>query len=42
MLELVYFQGYTHAEVAEKLDIPLGTAKTRIRTAITDLRTQLA
>ena len=42
VLELVYFQGYTHTEVAEALDIPLGTAKTRIRTAITDLRTQLA
>lgn len=41
VIDLVYFQGYTHAEVAEALEIPLGTAKTRIRNAITELRAQL-
>jgi RNA polymerase sigma-70 factor (ECF subfamily) len=37
-LELAFFGGLTHVEVAEKLDIPLGTAKTRIRTALLKLR----
>ena len=37
-LELAFFSGLTHVEVAEKLDIPLGTAKTRIRTALLKLR----
>jgi DNA-directed RNA polymerase specialized sigma24 family protein len=33
--------GYTAREVGEIEDIPLGTAKTRIRTAILRLRTAL-
>jgi RNA polymerase sigma-70 factor, ECF subfamily len=37
LLEYVYFKGYTQAEVAEKLNIPLGTVKTRLRTAIQHL-----
>lgn len=37
-LELAFFGGLTHVEVAETLDIPLGTAKTRIRTALLKLR----
>jgi RNA polymerase sigma factor (sigma-70 family) len=38
LLDLVYLQGYTQQEAAEKLDIPLGTAKSRIRTALEDLK----
>ncbi|AWW00029.1 RNA polymerase sigma factor [Arcticibacterium luteifluviistationis] len=38
LLDLVYLQGYTQQEAAEKLDIPLGTAKSRIRTALQDLK----
>jgi RNA polymerase sigma-70 factor (ECF subfamily) len=38
ILDLVYFRGFTHVEVAEELDIPLGTVKTRLRNAIMTLR----
>ncbi len=38
VLEMVYFQGYTHVEAAEILKLPLGTVKTRIRMAIMELR----
>lgn len=38
ILDLVYFRGFTHAEAAEELDIPLGTVKTRLRNAIITLR----
>ncbi len=38
LIDLVYFQGYTQEEVAETTGIPLGTIKTRLRYAITELR----
>jgi RNA polymerase sigma-70 factor (ECF subfamily) len=38
ILELIYFQGYTQSEVAEALQIPVGTVKTRLRAAIKTLR----
>nr|WP_121269426.1 sigma-70 family RNA polymerase sigma factor [Pedobacter schmidteae] len=38
VLDMVYFKGYTHAEAAEELGLPLGTIKTRIRMAIMELR----
>jgi RNA polymerase sigma-70 factor (ECF subfamily) len=38
LIDLVYFKGYTQADAAKELGIPLGTVKTRIRTAIIKLR----
>jgi RNA polymerase sigma factor (sigma-70 family) len=38
VLDLIYFRGYTQAEAAEELGIPLGTVKTRVRLAILSLR----
>ncbi|MGD2156348.1 MAG: sigma-70 family RNA polymerase sigma factor [Anaerolineales bacterium] len=37
-LYLAYFGGYSHREIAEKLDVPLGTVKTRIRLAMEKLK----
>ncbi|OEK02160.1 hypothetical protein BFP97_11775 [Roseivirga sp. 4D4] len=37
----VYFEGFTHSEIAEEFDIPLGTVKTRLRSALKHLRKRL-
>lgn len=37
-LSLAFFQGYSHSEIAEMLNEPLGTVKTRIRLAMQKLR----
>lgn len=38
VIELTYFQGYLHAEIAEMLGCPVGTVKTRIMRAKQQLR----
>lgn len=41
IVEYIYFKGYTHLEIAEQFDIPLGTVKSRIRAAIQVLKKNL-
>ena len=38
VLELAYFSGYTHTEIAELLDLPLGTVKGRMRLGLKKIR----
>lgn len=38
VIDLVYIYGYTQQEVAQMLDIPIGTVKTRCRNALMQLR----
>jgi RNA polymerase sigma-70 factor (ECF subfamily) len=41
-IELAYFGGYSHSEIANLLCIPLGTVKGRLRLGMDKLRTLLA
>jgi RNA polymerase sigma-70 factor (ECF subfamily) len=38
VVELAYFQGMTHSELAEALQLPLGTVKTRLRIGLQRLK----
>lgn len=38
LIDKIYFEGYTHDEVSKELNIPLGTVKTRVRSAMLYLR----
>jgi RNA polymerase sigma-70 factor (ECF subfamily) len=41
ILSLSLYEGYSHSEIAERLDIPLGTVKTRVRRGLIHIREQL-
>jgi RNA polymerase sigma factor (sigma-70 family) len=41
VLEMAYFQGYTQVAIAQELEIPLGTVKTRTLAAMRKLRREL-
>jgi RNA polymerase sigma-70 factor (ECF subfamily) len=38
IIDLAYFEGYTQEEISKKLNLPLGTVKTKVRQAILKLR----
>lgn len=41
VLDMMYLKGYSQSEISKKLDIPLGTIKTRVRSALGILRKEL-
>ncbi|MBS1747236.1 MAG: sigma-70 family RNA polymerase sigma factor [Bacteroidetes bacterium] len=41
LIKLAYFEGFTQDEISKKLNIPLGTVKTRLRSALIELRSLL-
>jgi RNA polymerase sigma-70 factor (ECF subfamily) len=41
VIELAYFGGFTHTQIAEMLDLPAGTVKGRMRLGITKMRLAL-
>jgi RNA polymerase sigma-70 factor (ECF subfamily) len=41
ILSLSLYEGYSHSEIAERLDVPIGTVKTRIRRGLIHIREQL-
>lgn len=42
VIDLVYFKGYSHSQIATKLDLPLGTIKSRIKAGLARLKNILA
>ncbi|WP_420386989.1 RNA polymerase sigma factor [Roseivirga sp.] len=38
LINMSFFEGYSHQEIADQLEVPLGTVKTRIRSALKHLR----
>jgi RNA polymerase sigma-70 factor (ECF subfamily) len=42
VIELAYFGGFSHTQIAEMLDVPAGTVKGRMRLGLTKLRVALS
>ncbi|WP_412029735.1 RNA polymerase sigma factor [Deinococcus yunweiensis] len=42
LVELMYYRGYTHSELATMTGLPLGTVKSRLRLALEHMRTALS
>ncbi|MES2138476.1 MAG: sigma-70 family RNA polymerase sigma factor [Bacteroidota bacterium] len=41
IIDLAYYKGYTQVEIAQKLNLPFGTVKTKVRQAIITLRKKI-
>jgi RNA polymerase sigma-70 factor (ECF subfamily) len=41
LIEAAFFEGYTHSELAQHFELPLGTVKTRIRAGMIAMRRQM-
>ena len=41
IISMSLYEGYSHSEIAERLDMPLGTVKTRVRRGLIHIREQL-
>ena len=41
LIEAAFFEGYTHSELAQRFELPLGTVKTRIRAGMSAMRKRL-
>ena len=41
LLRMAFYEGLSHREIAEKLDVPLGTVKSRIRLAFGKMKSRL-
>ena len=41
LLRLAFYEGLSHREIADKLDVPLGTVKSRIRLAFAKMKSRL-
>ena len=42
LLRLAFYEGLSHREIADKLDVPLGTVKSRIRLAFGQMKARLS
>lgn len=41
ILSMSLYEGYSHSEIADRLELPLGTVKTRVRRGLISIREQL-
>jgi RNA polymerase sigma-70 factor (ECF subfamily) len=42
VIEMAYFGGFSHSEIATMLEVPLGTVKGRMRLGLEKIRGELA